>query len=435
MIARDKNHPCVIIWSLGNEAGYGENFKIMASYARAVDPSRPIHDEQMNSVADMISHMYPTPQQLEYMAADPDITKPIFMCEYAHSMGNSTGNMEVYWDIINRHKNLIGGCIWDWVDQGLYKKDASGKMFWAYGGDYGDEPNDANFCINGFVFPDRIPQPGYYEVKHAYQYVNFIPDDLSKGKLFVKNNYFHSTLNEYELRWELNQDGKTIQSGIIDTLKTQAGNWERIELPIKKPVLIPGSEYWLNLSVHLKKGNFWADKGFVVAWDQFKMPWAVAPAPIKDLSGVGSVKADQSGDGIVVSGDGFKINISKKDGSLMSYNWKGNDLISGALQPNYWRAPTDNDIAGFRGALDAWKQAASGRTVSNVNVTQPDQKTTVVAVNGTIPVGKSTWKVIYTIYGNGAVKITQQLNPIGDVPPDIPKFGAELQNSKRIWTK
>ena len=427
MIARDKNHPCVIIWSLGNEAGHGENFAVMASYARAVDPSRPIHYEQMNSVADMISHMYPTPQQLEYLATDPDITKPIFMCEYAHSMGNSTGYMKTYWDIINRHKNLIGGCIWDWVDQGLYKKDAQGKMFWAYGGDYGDEPNDANFNINGFIFPDRVPQPGYYEVKHIYQYVGFYPRDLSKGQLMIMNGYYHTDLSNYEVSWNLTRDGQVIQSGTIDTLTTPAGRWSRLSLPINQPGLKAGCEYWLNLSVHLKNGNFWADKGFTVAWDQFRMPWAVPSAPKADLSKAGSLKTDRSGDAVVVGGNGFMVGISKKDGSLTSYNWKGNELIGGPLQPNYWRAPTDNDIAGFRGALDAWKQAGTGRTVDDVNVTQPDPKEVTITVSGSIPVGNSKWKAVYTVYGNGVVKVNQQLFPSGNVPPDIPKVGTEMR--------
>ena len=428
MIARDKNHPCVIIWSLGNEAGHGENFKIMASYARAVDPSRPLHYSQMNNIVDMDSYMYPTPDELENLAKST--TRPVFMCEYAHSMGNSTGNMKLYWEIINRHKNLIGGCIWDWVDQGLYKKDAQGKMFWAYGGDYGDKPNNANFNINGLVFPDRVPQPAYYEVKHVYQYVNFKPLDLLKGNVIIHNNYFHSDLSDYEVRWNLTQDGKVIQSGVIDTLTTPPGSLTRIELPIHRPELNPGCEYWLNLSVHLKKGNFWAKKGFTVAWDQFKMPWAVAPAPEKDLNKTGRVNMDPTKKNIVISGGGFKLEISKKDGSLVNYTWynfQGKELISGPLRPNYWRAPTDNDVAGFRGALDAWKNAGTGRKIDSVNVIRLTGNKVKVDVNGTLPVGKSTWKITYTIYGNGIVKVTQQLVPIGNVPPDIPKVGMELR--------
>ena len=428
MIARDKNHPCVIIWSLGNEAGHGENFKIMAAYARAVDPSRPLHYSQMNSIMDMDSYMYPTPDELENLAKST--TKAVFMCEYAHSMGNSTGDMKLYWDVINRHKNLIGGCIWDWVDQGLYKKDAQGKMFWAYGGDYGDKPNDANFNINGFVLPDRIPQPAYYEVKHVYQYVDFIPLDLLKGRVVIHNGLYHSDLSNYEVRWNLTQDGKVIQAGKIDTLNTPAGDRALLKLPVHQPELKPGYEYWLNLSVHLKTGNFWAKKGFTAAWDQFKMPWAIAHVPKENLNAAGPVRVDQSGNAIVVTGSDFKININNKNGSLVSYNWRGHNLISGPLRPNYWRAPTDNDIAGFRGSLDAWKKAGDERKVDNVKIDQPDRKKLEVTVAGTLPVGKSKWKIVYTIYGNGVVKIAQQLNPIGEVPPDIPKIGAELSIPK-----
>ncbi|MCB0746106.1 MAG: DUF4981 domain-containing protein [Ignavibacteriae bacterium] len=435
MFETNKNHPSVIIWSLGNEAGHGDNFKIMASYLRAVDPSRPIHYQHMNSIADMDSYMYPTPEQLESIATST--TKPIILCEYAHSMGNSTGNMKVYWDIIERHKNIIGGLIWDWVDQGLYKKDKNGKMFWAYGGDMGDKVNDANFCINGIVQPDRSPLPAYYETKHIYQYINLTPMDLSKGQLLIKNNYYHSDLSNYELRWNLSQNGEVIQSGIIDTIKTAPGKRERVELPIKQPLLIPGSEYWLNVSFNMKKNEFWADKEFVVAWEQFKMPWAVAPAPIKSFNSSNPIMVEQSENYVNVNGDEFKIVIYKKDGALESYNWKGNDLIKGSLHPNYWRAPTDNDIAGFKGELDPWKDAASGRKVDNVNVSQPDQNKLIVSVDGTVAIGKSKWNETYTIYGNGVIKVAQQLFPIGDVPNDIAKIGSEMkipsQYNKMSW--
>ncbi|MCB0752438.1 MAG: DUF4981 domain-containing protein, partial [Ignavibacteriae bacterium] len=184
--------------------------------------------------------------------------------------------------------------IWDWVDQGLYKKDKNGKMFWAYGGDMGDKVNDANFCINGIVQPDRSPLPAYYETKHIYQYINLNPMDLSKGQLLIKNNYYHSDLSNYELRWNLSQNGEVIQSGIIDTIKTAPGKRERVELPIKQPLLIPGCEYWLNVSFNMKKNEFWADKEFVVAWEQFKMPWAVAPAPIKSFNSSNPIMVEQS---------------------------------------------------------------------------------------------------------------------------------------------
>lgn len=425
MVETNKNHPSVIIWSLGNEAGHGENFKIMASYIRAVDPSRPIHYQHMNSVADMDSYMYPTPQQVEYIAEST--TRPVIMCEFAHSMGNSTGNMKVYMDIMSRQKNIIGAFIWDWVDQGLYKEDDNGKIFWAYGGDMGDEVNDANFCINGIVQPDRTPEPEYYETKHTYQYINLMPMNLDKGEFLLQNGYYHSDLSNYELHWDLLQDGKVIQSGTIDTLKTPAEGIERFSLTFEKPELMPGTEYWLNVSFHTKQDEIWADKGFEVAWHQFKMPWAVPQAPVKDLSGMKSLQLEESDNSVVVIGEGFKISVDKKNGSLSNYNWKGNDLITGALQPNYWRAPTDNDVAGFRGALDSWKNAASGRVINDVSVSQPDENKVLVTVKGTLAAGESKWNAAYTIYGDGTVKVSQQLFPAGDVPNHIPKIGAEMR--------
>ncbi|MGD8777897.1 MAG: glycoside hydrolase family 2 TIM barrel-domain containing protein [Ignavibacteria bacterium] len=428
MVETNKNHPCVVIWSLGNEAGHGENFKIMASYIRAVDSSRPIHYQHMNSVADMDSYMYPTPEQVEQIAAST--TRPVILCEYAHSMGNSTGNMEIYMDIMNRHKNIIGSLIWDWVDQGLYKEDENGKMFWAYGGDMGDVANDLNFCINGIVQPDRKPEPEYYETKHVFQFINVTPMNLGEGQLAVQNNYYHSDLSAYELRWNLSQDGKVIQSGTIDTLATHVGGFSRVNLSIEKPELVPGCEYWLNVGFHMQKSEFWADKGFEVAWDQFKMPWAVAPAPVKDLANVEPVQFEDTDNSVNVTGKGFKLSVDKKSGSITNYNWKGNDLITGSLQPNYWRAPTDNDIAGFKGELDGWKDAATGRKINNISVSQPEQNEIVVSVEGSLAVGESKWNAIYTIYGDGTVKMSQQLIPIGDVPIDIPKVGSEMQIPK-----
>ncbi len=437
MIARDKNHPSVIIWSLGNEAGYGENFAIMASYARAMDPSRPIHYRQMISVADMVSITYPTPQALEEMAMNPAIRKPIFMNEYAHSMGNSTGGLAIYWNLINHYKNLIGGCIWDWVDQGLYKKDNRGKMFWAYGGDYGDVSNNANFNINGIVSPDRKPNPAYYEVKHVYQYVTFDADagDLSKGEVVVYNHFFFASLRNYNIHWNLTQNGKVIRSGNIDTLTTPANHSTRLYLSIERPKLKAGAdEYWLNLSVTLKHDQYWAHKGFTVAWDQFRMPWAVAPGMKPGKANGNPVQVKQSGGLITLNGDSFKAVINKQTGSLQSYNWKGKELINGPLMPNFWRAQTDNDKAGWRGELNAWKDAGNRRKVTSVNVKKEADQSVVVAVKGTLPVGKSIWQLTYTLYENGVVKVIETLVPVGQVPLYIPKVGMTLRIPKEFGT-
>ncbi|MBB3187361.1 glycoside hydrolase family 2 TIM barrel-domain containing protein [Microbacter margulisiae] len=434
MIARDKNHPSVIIWSLGNEAGYGENFALMAAYARTVDPSRPIHDEQMNSVADMISHMYPTPQALQGMAMDPNIHKPIFMCEYDHSMGNSTGGLTAYWNLIYHYKNLIGGCIWDWVDQGLYKKDAHGKMFWAYGGDYGDVPNDGNFNINGFVNPDRTPHPAYYEIKHVYQYVTFAAEDLNKGLIMLHNQYYHTSLAAYTLHWSLTRNGKEIQAGDVDTLTTPANGWVRLRLPVEAPKLQAGSEYWLNLNLVLKNNTLWANKGFTVAWDQFKMPWAVAPAPSLGKANGIPLKIDSAGNTIVISGQSFKVAVDKQTGSLQSYVCQGTELLAGPLNPNFWRAPIDNDKAGWGGELNAWQHAGQDRKVISLEIKKHGDQAMEVVARGTLPVGESTWETSYTVYENGVIKVEETLTPIGQVPPCIPKVGMTLRIPKTYRT-
>lgn len=434
MIARDKNHPSVIVWSLGNEHGYGENFAIMAAYARAVDPSRPIHDEQMESVSDMVSHMYPTPQQLQAMADNPAIHKPIFMCEYDHSMGNSTGGLNVYWNFIYHYKNLIGGCIWDWVDQGLYKKDKNGRMFWAYGGDYGDKPNDANFNINGFVSPDRKPNPAYYEVKHVYQYINFKAGNLSKGEVMIHNRYFETNLSHYVIHWNLTRNGIKIESGEIDTLTTPPNGWVRLKLPVKEPKLQAGSEYWLNLKATLKHKTLWAGKGFTVAWDQFEIPWATAPAPKPGIVTGSPIHVNQTGNQITATGADFKVVIDKQTGSLQNFDWKGKDLICGPLTPNFWRAPTDDDRAGWHGTLDAWKDAGINRKVTSVNVKKMANHSIIIAVKGTLPVGESTWQLKYTVYENAVIKVEETLTPIGKVPAYIPKVGLSLRIPKEYRT-
>ena len=432
MVQRDKNHPSIVIWSLGNEAGWGDNFKQMASYIRTADPSRPIHYQHMNSIADMMSYMYPSIGGLKHILNDPKIDKPIILCEFAHSMGNSTGNFDEYMDLMEQNRNLIGTFIWDWVDQGLRKKDDQGNWFWAYGGDYGDDPNAGNFNINGVVFPDRKPQPALAKVKYSYQYVKFGAADLEKGQIWLKNEYDFINLNHFNLEWSLNEDGKTIQSGSVRDLDIAPDQTKRLELPIKTPDLQPGREYWLNVSLHLKKDTRWAESGFETAWQQIKMPYAVANTPPMATKGLQSIHVNQSGNDIMVSNSNFKAVISRKNGALQQYQYQGKDLISSPLEPNFWRAKTDNDRAGWKDQLDSWKRAAENRKVTNVSVNNSGDQRVEVVVNGTLPVGQSTYQTTYTILGNGVIKVEQKVTPTGNnIPPDIPKVGMEMHISKK----
>ncbi len=426
MLNTNRNHPSIVMWSLGNEAGHGESFTTMSAYLHAIDPSRPVvyaHMAHVASVTDMAMCGYNTPEEIEELM---DVSsRPIAMNEYAHAMGNSTGNLKEIWDVINNRKDLTGGYIWDWVDQGLRKKDAEGQVFWAYGGDYGDEPNDGNFNINGIVFPDRKPHPALAEVRKVYQYIHFKAEDLKNGRIQIQNGYSFKNLSEFNFRWTLSENGKIIQNGAIESLDVPPGQSMMITIPFDKPHLNPDAEYWLNVSAHLKKSEWWANSGYAVAWEQFRLPFAAPPKPSVVQDQMPSLALSSSQKSILVNGKDFSVTISKDNGAITAFRFKGQELISGPLVPNFWRAPTDNDRAGWRGELDAWKNAGPKRSVESVEVRQPSEKVVVIEAVGRIPVGLSTYRTIYTIYGNGAVVVNHTIIPVGDVPNYIPRIGMQ----------
>ncbi|NTV84886.1 MAG: beta-galactosidase, partial [Bacteroidales bacterium] len=219
VLERDKNHPCVIFWSMGNEAGDGVNFDTCYNWIKQRDPSRPVHYEraELRHNTDVYCPMYPDIEYLAEYASKPQ-PRPLIMCEYAHGMGNSTGNFQDYWDVIESYPQLQGGSIWDWVDQGYEKKDANGRIYYAYGGDYGPPgtPSDSNFCINGMVLPDRTPHPALYEVKKVYQYIGIKPVDAENGIISIKNKYDFLSAQNSNIHWQLVGDGLEIASGTIE---------------------------------------------------------------------------------------------------------------------------------------------------------------------------------------------------------------------------
>ena len=427
MVAVSKNHPSVVTWSLGNEAGYGDNFRQMAASVRAADASRPIHYQHMNHIADMHSYMYPSLDYLREAVNDPSIDQPVILCEFAHSMGNSTGNMEEYMQIMRQNRNLIGTFIWDWVDQGIRKTAPDGEAYWAYGGDFGDEPNDGNFCMNGIVMPDRTPQPAMARVKHAYRYVRAEPVNVAEGEIRIINKYDHSNLDEYYLSWTVKEDGSPIKQGTLDTIKAAPNSSLNADLPIGKVQTEPGREYFLDVSFHLKEARLWADKDFVVANEQFKIPAAVASAPEMGIADTGDLSASSTEDSIIVSSSTFTAAFSKDRGELARYEAAGESLIDGPLEPNFWRATTDNDRAGWGDALNAWQQAAHNRTAHQVAVTEQNEQKVTIAVEGTIPVGQTEYATEYTVLGNGAILVDFEVSPAGEVPQALPKVGMELQ--------
>jgi beta-galactosidase len=294
VVERDKNHASVIFWSLGNEAGHGDNIKAMAEYARKNDPTRLLQCRQMNSAVDTDNLSYQTVEWcINWTKENPD--RPYLMEEYAYARGNAVGNLQEYQTAIETHKNFVGALIWDWADKGLREFSPDGKMFWAYGGDYGPPgiPSDGTMICDGIVGSDRKPDPEYYEVKKVYQYIKAEPVDLAAGKVRVHNKYDFLGLDFVNIFWELTADGKVIQNGSLPKISLSPKQKQDVTVPFKKPLLKPGTEYWLKISFALAEDTLWADRGHVVAWDQFKVPFCVLSS-VENIDNMPTLELQQS---------------------------------------------------------------------------------------------------------------------------------------------
>ncbi|MCK4344247.1 MAG: DUF4981 domain-containing protein, partial [Bacteroidales bacterium] len=276
MVERDKNHPSVVIWSMGNEAGDGVNFVAGYKWIHERDKSRPVHYEgaRLGPNTDIYCPMYARIERIEKYASEKQ-ERPLILCEYAHAMGNSTGNLQDYWDVIEKYDHLQGGFIWDWVDQGLVKKNEKGEEYWAYGGDYGpkDVPSDQNFCLNGLVNPDRTPHPGLFEVKKVYQYVGIQPEDIENGKVRITNKYDFVNINDFHFNWTVMADDKAVAQGTISDLSIPPGESKVVTIPIPKEPVKPGVEYFLNFSVTTTMEKPLVSKGYEIASEQIKLPF------------------------------------------------------------------------------------------------------------------------------------------------------------------
>jgi len=434
MVERDKNHPSVIIWSLGNESGYGSTHEAMADYAREFDPTRLVHfmnhDDRMADLvaSDIVCPMYATIEQIEEYAKT-ERPEPLIQCEYAHAMGNSVGNLQDYWDVIEKYKHLQGGFIWDWVDQGLRKKTTGGREFWAYGGDYGDIPNGGNFCCNGIVQPDRKPNPSLYEVKKVYQYIKVEPVDLINGKVRIRNKYDFVSLDFVNVLWELAVDGEVVQKGRLSKLSVAPQEEREVNIPFRKPSLQAGSEYWLKVVFALAEDTLWAERGHVVAWDQFKIPFDVPAARVVDINTMGELEFQQTAEGVTVIGEDFTVSVGEANNAIESFTFNGKELIGKALVPNFWRVPIDNDKGnGMPERLSVWRRAGEDRTVHEITAERLKPQVVRIAVKASLPAGNCDYRNIYTVYGSGDVVIESTLKkPVNINLPNIPRFGMQME--------
>jgi len=359
------------------------------------------------------------------------------LCEYAHAMGNSVGNLKEYWDAIRSHERLIGGFIWDWADQGLRKFSDDGRMFWAYGGDYGDFPNDGNFCCNGLVQPDRKPNPSLHEVKKVYQRMHVKPIDLLEGKVSIRNEYDFLSLDFVNASWELTADGKVLQKGTLPRLSLSPKEEQQLDIPFDTPRLELGAEYFLKIIFALAEDTSWAKKGHIVAWDQFKIPFDTPAARELHVAVMPTVALRQSRDAFTISGKDFQIMVGRQSGAIESFRFSGQELIVSPLVPNFWRPPIDNDIGNkMPQRQGVWKNAGPERTVTKVTAEQINDQTVRVEAQARLPVGDSNYSNTYTIYGSGDVVvescITFGSDPLRDKLPDLPRFGMQMAIAGRF---
>ncbi len=460
MVERDKNHTSIVMWSLGNESGTGANHAAMAGWIKDFDPTRYLHyegaqgnpkltkdknyqDPDYTSLIDLpwvdvISRMYPSAQDLQdLLDKSVDDGRPVMMCEYAHSMGNSTGNMKTYWDVIYRNDRAIGGYIWDWIDQGILQKDEKGKAFYAYGGDFGDKPNSGSFCLNGIIASDRTPKPEIYECKKVNQPVVITTSDATQGEFKILNRHHAVDLSRYDLNWVIIESGRVVQKGTLPTLSTAPYATDDFKVKFKTPKLKSGQEYFIKIMGRLKENTLWEKKGYVVFQDQFKLNYSIPET--STMTSDTALVVDDADNMVSIKNNLVGLKIDKSTGYINSYTCIGVRVLSAPLKLNFWRAETENDEA-YRRALGLskeldWMKAGDMLNVENIAVSEEGKGKVVVQVDGHIESPKTDVSLTYTILGSGEIKVDYNVTIDGGAP-DAPRVGMtfDISNSYRNLT-
>lgn len=432
MVERDKNHPSVIIWSLGNEAGDGVNMEATSAWIHENDSTRPVQYERAGkrSYVDMVTPMYATANSIvKYAKSNPD--RPMILCEYSHAMGNSNGGLFKYWEAFREYDQLQGGFIWDWVDQGLKKTTAAGETYFGYGGDFGppDVVSDGNFCMNGLVGADRTPHPGLLEAKKLQQPVKVTAQDAGQGNITVHNRNRFKSLDYLNGSWKLKADDRVIDQGKLDDLDIGGGKSGDFELPFSLDDAQLGVEYWLDLSFNLKKNTLWADKGHQVAWEQFNIPVQTDESSgSMDSKKMPELELSETGKSIDISGDSFSASFSKADGGLASLQFQGNNLIKKPLGPNFWRALTDNGRDGWEiyEKSGMWKTAHKNWEIREISVEKMDDDQVEIIFDGVLKKVDAYYTVTYNVFGSGDILVDVSYENTSDSPPLMPRFGMQL---------
>ncbi|OUJ73501.1 glycoside hydrolase family 2 TIM barrel-domain containing protein [Hymenobacter crusticola] len=444
MALRDKNHPSVVFWSLGNESGRGPNHAAMAAWLHDFDITRPVHYEPAQgdphldgyidpsdpnypknhakriqvprdqAYVDMVSRMYPTLTTGALLANQQNgDNRPIFFCEYSHSMGNATGNMKEFWDGWRATKRVIGGCIWEFKDQGLLKRDSLGTPFYAYGGDFQEKYYD-DFTIKGIVASDGKPHAALYECKRVYQPAECVLTDAAKALIKVTNRHATESLNSYNVSLVVREDGKVVAIKALPHLRLAAGKDTTISLKSYLPKLKAGSEYLADIHFTLAQPTLWADMGHEVASNQFELTSLAKPTSKPQQYVALTTREDASA--YTLSGKGFQATFDKTSGALTSYRWNNQEQILAPLLPHFTRPLTDNDRRGWKADKKSKEWFEPSLKLKTITLDQAQKGVATIKSDYTLIDGKAAVQVVYTLNGAGVLKVDYKLSPQASLP-------------------
>ena len=429
MVERDKNVTAIITWSLGNESGYGKHFETIYHWTKKRDASRPVQYEGggVKGLSDIYCPMYGRIWLLRQWANQRQ-QRPLILCEYAHAMGNSVGNLNDYWELIYKYDNLQGGFIWDWVDQTFAIKDKKGHDIQAYGGDMGfvGIVNDSNFCANGLVAADRSLHPHIWEVKKVYQYIHFKGIPFTANRIRVTNYHDFVSSDCYDYAWAVKADGKTLFEGKLDVPVIAPHQSAEVVVPMPEIQPEAGTEYFLHLSARTKQDTPLVPKGHLAASEQWQLPiQAHAVLPEK---ATGTLTIEETPEKIHITGNSVSLSFSKASGEMDSYRIGGKEYLQEGLRPNFWRGLTDNDVAnGMDERCNTWKSAGDKLQLTGITI-QPSAGKEQVTIRSAykMPEQDAQTLITYTVYADGVVKTDFAFTPGEKVLPEIPRVGMRM---------
>ncbi|MEN7535570.1 glycoside hydrolase family 2 TIM barrel-domain containing protein [Aurantiacibacter flavus] len=431
MVERDKNHPSIIVWSLGNEMGLGPVFERGAAMIAERDPSRQVGIEgtgqyEGHNPRDFVNIYTPMYDRVAEMIdyAKSDHEQPMIQFEYAHAMGNSLGGFQEYWDAIYEYRKLQGGFIWDWVDQTLLEHDEEGRPYWAYGGDFGESRTDGNFLANGIIQPDRTLNPHAWEAKKVMQPVEIRLTGEGDAMLEVVNRYDFRDLSHLAFSWEVQQDGIVVAKGELGSLQTPAGRTQKVPLELPSIIPEPGAELYLTIKAEASAATHpLVSERHLVAWEQFALE-SGPPAPGRVGEQSEPLMLTEAGDGLHVEGAGFAVGFDPQ-GRLASLEFAGQQMLAAPLEPRFWRAPTDNDAgAKLDQQLAIWRNIAAQRKLERMEVSQPEPGRVVIETSFILGNDALRVEMTYAVLGTGDIAVRERVVPLDETLPEFARVGS-----------